>query len=156
MHCRWFAAENHRNEINAFVASWVGDRSHHMLDLFGASRKMQYLSWKSAPLRDWSFWSLHSFIASYTPTISNPFCFPLAPARRQWRVSGYVGQSFDIKISDEHDLVTRRGCFCLLEMTLKQLVSSFYEYASTIFSNHICCIMLIYAEYCSILQNHKP
>ena len=37
----WFRAENHLEEINDYVTNWIGKRTKHCLDAFGASKRMK-------------------------------------------------------------------------------------------------------------------
>ena len=45
---RWFAAEEHLDAAKAWVQAWSGERTLHLLDLFGASQSMSCLGWKCA------------------------------------------------------------------------------------------------------------
>ena len=41
---------------------------------------------------------------------------------KAWTTQGYRAMAFDIKLSGSHDMVSRAGCYVLLEMAAQSLV----------------------------------
>lgn len=109
---RWFPAELFKRETRSWARAWIGQRNLHLVDVFSASQGLKRL-----------ILSQFVFLAILTVPargVKQKISFSQA-TRKAWSRAGYASVAYDVKLSSAHDLTSRRGFYCLLDMLFSHL-----------------------------------